>query len=166
MNPWDFSLNLKDFILDVTALGAFLVIGTIIRRYIPFFQRYLVPNNIIGGFFGLILSQQVLGLITLNEDRLGQYVYHLLALTFIVIGLGKSKTKFGKGPVSKCFIELTCYITQAAIGLLVMLMLIYTLFPNLPASMGLLVPLGFGMGPGLLIPWGTAGRNSDWKAAV
>jgi len=154
MNPWDFSLNLKDFILDVTALGAFLVIGTIIRRYIPFFQRYLVPNNIIGGFFGLILSQQVLGLITLNEDRLGQYVYHLLALTFIVIGLGKSKTKFGKGPVSKCFIELTCYITQAAIGLLVMLMLIYTLFPNLPASMGLLVPLGFGMGPGIAYTMG------------
>jgi len=154
MNPWDFSLNFKDFILDCTALGTFLVIGTILRRYIPFFQKYLVPNNIIGGFFGLLLSQQVLGLITLNGDRLGQYVYHLLALTFIVIGLGKSKTNFGKGPVSKCFIELTCYITQAAIGLLVMLLLIYTVFPKLPAAMGLLVPLGFGMGPGIAYTMG------------
>jgi ESS family glutamate:Na+ symporter len=154
MNPWDFGLNLKDFILDVTALGAFLVAGTIMRRYIPFFQKYLVPNNIIGGFLGLILSQQIVGLIKIDGDRLGQYVYHLLALTFIVIGLGKSKTKFGKGPVSKCFIELTCYITQAAIGLLVMLILIYTLFPDLPAAMGLLVPLGFGMGPGIAYTMG------------
>jgi len=154
MNPWDFTLNFKDVVLDITALGTFLVIGTILRRYIPFFQKYLVPNNIIGGFLGLLVSQQVLGLVILDGDRLGQYVYHLLAITFIVIGLGKSKTKFGKGPVSKCFIELTCYIIQAAIGLLVMLILIYTISPNLPAAMGLLVPLGFGMGPGIAYTMG------------
>ena len=154
MNPWDFSLNFKDVILDFTYLGAFLVFGTIMRRWIPFFQKYLVPNNIIGGFFGLLISQQVLGWLNLNEDRLGQYVYHLLALTFIVIGLGRSKTKFGKGPVSKCFIELHCYIIQAAIGLLVALIFIYTLYPDLPAAMGLLVPLGFGMGPGIAYTMG------------
>ncbi|MCK9484789.1 MAG: hypothetical protein M0R34_10545 [Candidatus Marinimicrobia bacterium] len=154
MNPWDFTLNFKDVILDITALGAFLVIGTILRRYIPFFQKYLVPNNIIGGFLGLLVSQQILGLIVLDENRLGQYVYHLLAITFIVIGLGKSKTKFGKGPINKCFIELNCYIIQGAIGLLVALVLIYTLFPDLPAAMGLLVPLGFGMGPGIAYTMG------------
>jgi len=154
MNPWDFTLNFKDVILDITALGAFLVIGTILRRYIPFFQKYLVPNNIIGGFLGLLVSQQLLGLIVLDENRLGQYVYHLLAITFIVIGLGKSKTKFGKGPINKCFIELNCYIIQGAIGLLVALVLIYTLFPDLPAAMGLLVPLGFGMGPGIAYTMG------------
>jgi len=154
MNPWDFSLNFKDFVLDFTALGAFLIFGTIMRRYIPFFQKYLVPNNIIGGFFGLLIGQQMLGLIALDGNRLGQYVYHLLALTFIVLGLGRSKTKFGKGPVSKCFIELTCYILQAAIGLLVALALIYTIYPDLPAAMGLLVPLGFGMGPGIAYTMG------------
>lgn len=154
MNPWDFTLNFKDVILDITALGGFLVIGTILRRYIPFFQKYLVPNNIIGGFLGLLVSQQILGLIVLDENRLGQYVYHLLAITFIVIGLGKSKTKFGKGPINKCFIELNCYIIQGAIGLLVALVLIYTLFPDLPAAMGLLVPLGFGMGPGIAYTMG------------
>jgi len=154
MTPWDFTLNFKDMILDFTALGTFLVLGTIARRYIKFFQKYLVPNNIIGGFLGLLLSQQVLGLIYLDENRLGQYVYHLLALTFIVIGLGKSKTKFGKGPVSKCFTELTCYIVQGAIGLLVVLALIYTVSPDLPAAMGLLVPLGFGMGPGIAYTMG------------
>lgn len=154
MNPWDFTLNFKDVILDITALGGFLVIGTILRRYIPFFQKYLVPNNIIGGFLGLLVSQQLLGLIVLDENRLGQYVYHLLAITFIVIGLGKSKTKFGKGPINKCFIELNCYIIQGAIGLLVALVLIYTLFPDLPAAMGLLVPLGFGMGPGIAYTMG------------
>jgi ESS family glutamate:Na+ symporter len=154
MNPWDLTLNLKDVVLDFTYLGVFLILGTILRRYVPFFQKYLIPNNIIGGFLGLLIGAQVLGLVDLNSERLGQYVYHLLALTFIVLGLRQSKTRFGKGPVSKCFIELSCYITQAVIGVLVCFLFIYTVAPDLFAGIGFLLPLGFGMGPGIAYTMG------------
>ncbi|KUK92874.1 MAG: Na+/glutamate symporter-like protein, partial [Marinimicrobia bacterium 46_43] len=89
---------LKDVVLDFTFLSLFLIAGTVLRRYIPFFQRFLIPNNIIGGFIGLILGSQVLNIIPLDGDRLGMYVYHLLALTFIVLGLRQSKSSFGMGP--------------------------------------------------------------------
>ncbi|MDD5764822.1 MAG: sodium/glutamate symporter [Candidatus Marinimicrobia bacterium] len=156
MNPWDLTLSLKDLVLDFTYLSAFLVVGTILRRYIPFFQKFLVPNNIIGGFIGWIISQQVLNLVYLDENRLGQYVYHLLALTFITLGLRQSKNSFGKGPVSKAFIELSTYILQGMIGLLVAFGFIYTVKPDLFAGIGFLLPLGFGMGPGIAY---TMGKN-------
>ncbi len=163
MNAWDFGINFKDFVLDITLLGILLVLGTILRRYVPFFQKYLVPNNIIGGFLGLLLSQEVLGLLQFDSDRLGQYVYHLLALTFIVIGLGKSKKKFGRGPISKAFSELSCYIIQGLVGLLVGFALLYTFWDDFPLSIGLLVPLGFGMGPGIAY---TMGHSWEVKGLI
>jgi len=161
MSPWDLSVNLKDAVLDFTFLSMFLVIGTALRRYVPFFRKYLIPNNILGGFFALILGPQILGAlvrtlgytqkayIPLNGDRLGIYVYHLLALTFIAMGLRKEKTEWGKGPLSKSVTSILTYLVQASIGLLVAFILIYTIKPDLFPGIGLLVPMGFGMGPGL-----------------
>ncbi len=161
MSPWDLSVNLKDAVLDFTFISMFLVIGTVLRRYIPFFRKYLIPNNILGGFFALILGPQVLGAfvrllgytqkayIPLDGDRLGIYVYHLLALTFIAMGLRKEKTEWGKGPLSKSITSIITYLLQASVGLLVAFTLIYTIKPDLFPGIGLLVPMGFGMGPGL-----------------
>ena len=147
--PWDLSANLKDVVLDFTWLSILLIAGASLRRYVPFFQKYLVPNNIIGGFLGLSIGSQILGLTDLSSERLGMYVYHLLALTFIAIGLRQEKTEWGTGPVSMGFSFINTYVVQGTIGLLVALILIYTVMPDLFAGIGLLVPLGFGMGPGL-----------------
>ncbi len=154
MNPWDLTVNLKDVLLDFTFLSLFLIIGTVFRRYGRIFQRYLIPNNIIGGVIGLILGAQLLGILEMDGERLGKYVYHLLALTFIVLGLRQSKTKWGKGPVSKSFIELTCYISQAVVGLLLAFLIIYTIKPDLFAGIGFILPLSFGMGPGIAYTMG------------
>ena len=149
MSPWDLNVNLKSVLLDFTFLSLFLIIGTVFRRYGRIFQKYLIPNNIIGGLIGLLLGAQVLGFMEMDGERLGKYVYHLLALTFIVLGLRQSKTKWGKGPVSKSFIELSCYILQAMSGLLIAFIIIYTIKPELFAGIGFMLPLSFGMGPGI-----------------
>lgn len=154
MSPWVMTVDLKDVVLDFTFLSLFLIVGTIFRRYIPIFQKFLIPNNILGGFFGLILGVDILKIIPLDGDRLGVYVYHLLALTFITMGLRKSKTTWGKGPLSKSFASMMCYLGQAAVGLLVAFALIYTIMPDLFPGIGLLLPLGFGMGPGLAYTMG------------
>jgi len=154
--PWELDVNLKDVILDFTYLSLFLMVGTTLRRYVPFFQRFLIPNNILGGFFGLLVGSQVLGIIELDADRLGTYVYHFLALTFIAMGLRKEKTKWGKGPLSKTNITILCYLGQGLSGLLIAMLLIKTVFPDLFPGIGLLVPLGFGMGPGLAYAMGSS----------
>ena len=37
MNPWDLDINLRDVILDLLYLSTFLIIGTLLRRYVKFF---------------------------------------------------------------------------------------------------------------------------------
>jgi len=161
MNPWDLDVNLRFVVLDFLYLSAFLMIGTFLRRYVKFFQKYLIPNNLIAGFLALLVGSQGFGLIDLQADRLILYVYHLLALTFIALGLRQSKTNWGKGPVSKSIMALSSYIIQATIGLIVAFILAYTIKPELFIGTGLLLPLGFGMGPGL-----AATMGNSWDAAL
>jgi len=161
MTPWNLVVDLKEAVLDFTYLSLFLVVGTMFRRYIPFFRRFLIPNNIIAGFAALILGPQILGalwralgmpsfaVVPIDSSRLGVYVYHLLAITFISMGLRKSKGKSGKGPFSKAMTCILSYVTQATVGLLIAFLLIYTIKPDLFAGIGYLVTMGFGMGPGL-----------------
>ena len=161
MTPWNFALDLKEVVLDFAYLSLFLVAGTIFRRYVPFFRKYLIPNNIIAGFAALILGPQILGafwraldlpaisVVPLDSDRLGIYVYHLLAITFISMGLRREKKHFGKGPFSKAMACIMSYVFQATLGLLIAFALIYTIKPDLFPGMGYLLTMGYGMGPGL-----------------
>lgn len=156
MNPWDLQANLKSVILDLMYLSSFILIGTWLRRYVKFFQKFLIPNNLIGGFIALLVSTQGFGWIDLPSERLGLYVYHFLALTFIALGLRQQKTGWGKGPLSKALGTLSTYLLQALIGLGVAFILFYTIMPDLFIGMGLLLPLGFGMGPGLAFAMGNS----------
>lgn len=156
MNPWDLDANLRNVVLDFLYLCGFLMLGTMLRRYIKFFQKYLIPNNLIAGFLALLIGSQGLGFIELPSERLGLYVYHLLALTFIALGLRQEKTHWGKGPLSKSFAGLSSYLIQGIIGLVVALILVKTFIPDLFIGTGLLVPLGFGMGPGLAYAMGNS----------
>jgi ESS family glutamate:Na+ symporter len=164
MNPWDLDVNLRQVILDILYMSTFILIGTLLRRYVSFFQKFLIPNNLIGGFMALIVCTQGLGWIDLPSERLGLYVYHFLALTFIALGLRQQKTGWGRGPVSKSLAALSSYLVQGSIGLITALILVHTVMPDLFVGLGLLVPLGFGMGPGLAYtmgnswePWGFTG---------
>ncbi|HDP67042.1 MAG TPA: hypothetical protein ENN20_00910 [Candidatus Marinimicrobia bacterium] len=156
MNAWELTLDLKNVVLDFAWLSGFLILGTILRRYGKFFQKFLIPNNIIAGFIGLILGPEIFKLIPLNGDRLGMYVYHLLAITFVAIGLRQQKTHWGRGPLSKAIANLSGILIQGVIGLMVTFLFIYTIKPDLFPATGLLLPLGFGNGPGLAYALGNS----------
>jgi len=156
MTLWNFDVNFLSLIKDFMYLSIFLILGTVCRRYGKFFQKYLIPNNIIAGFIGLIAGPQILGLLDLNMNHLGAYVYHLLALTFVAMGLRQEKSHWGKGPLSFGLAMLSSYIVQAVVGLLVAFVFIYTTMPKLSPSIGLLLPMGFGMGPGQAFTMGKA----------
>lgn len=149
MNFWETGITAGEFFLDFAWLGSLLIAGLYLREKISFLQKYLIPANLVGGVIGLMIGTNGFGLIDLTSERLGIYVYHLLALLFIGLGLRSIKTKIGLSSIKTGMIFIITYLVQGILGLLIAFALIYTLYPNLFAGIGLLPPLAFGMNPGI-----------------
>ena len=137
-----------EIVLDVTILGAFLLLGSFLRARIRFLQRFLVPVALIGGFLAMLTNKSFFGLIEFDNTRLGIYVYHLLAVTFVAIGLRREDAGKGRDALAMGLSGSTGYALQGVVGFGLGFLLMYTLYPDLFPSFGALAPLGFGQGPG------------------
>lgn len=155
MSSWTLDITAGEFFLDFAWMGLLLVAATWMRSRIKVLQDYLIPANLIAGALGLLLGANILGWIDLTSDRLGAYVYHLLALLFIALGLRAPKRKVGLSSIKFGLIFIFTYLIQAIIGLLIAFLLFYTILPDLFVGIGFLPPLAFGMNPGIAYSIGT-----------
>ena len=135
-------------IFDAIILSTLLLCGQILKRKIPFFNTFLLPSAIIAGFLGLALGPEALGFLPLNSDRLGMYVYHLLALGFIALSLKDRPMSASSVVVKTSFFIVTMYLLQGILGLGLSILAAYTFLPQTFPGIGLLLPMGFGQGPG------------------
>jgi glutamate:Na+ symporter, ESS family len=149
MSSWTIDISAGEFFLDFAWLGLLLVAATALRWKVPFFQKYLIPANLIAGALGLFIGMNGLQWIDLTSDRLGVYVYHLLALLFIALGLRAPKKRLGISSIKFGLIFLAVYLVQAIVGLLIAFALFYSFMPELFVGIGFLPPLAFGMNPGI-----------------
>jgi glutamate:Na+ symporter, ESS family len=164
MSAWDLNITIGDFFLDFAWMGLLLVIASLARRYVPLFQRFLVPNNLIAGIIALLIGMNGLGLLGMESGRLGAYVYHLLALLFIALSLRSPQKKLGLTSIKFGLIFLMTYLIQGLIGLALAFLLIYTIMPDLFAGIGLLLPLAFGMNPGIAYTIGQNWENYGFES--
>lgn len=137
--------------VDLGVISAALVLATLIRARVRFFQRYLIPNALTAGFILLPLYNFVFPQLGITSAGLGELAYHLLSISFVAMALRKSPpggTKGDKRIFSTSVAVLSQYALQAAVGLLLTLLFIVTVMPNLYHSFGFLLPLGFVLGPG------------------
>lgn len=142
-------------VIDFTLLSLFLGIATYLKRSIGLLQKYIIPTSIIAGFIGLILGPEVLNVVSLDIGRLGNIVYHLMAIGFIALALKDRKREKNKDVTKTGAFIVSTYLIQGIIGLSVSLILAYTLYPDLFPPFGLLLPLGYGQGPGQAYSIGT-----------
>ncbi len=149
MKAWQFAFSAQELVLDLAIISVLLVLATLLRRFVPFFQRFLIPNNLIAGFAGLIFGPELIGWLDFSIDRMGIYVYHLLAITFIAMGLRTLPGKRSVGAVQIGFIKVMTYLLQALVGLTVAFAFLWFANPDVIPAMGMLLPLGFGMNPGI-----------------
>ena len=144
-------------------IGLLLFVAKIIKEKVPFLNRVIIPTALIAGFIGLILADGFLGIIPLNlytetdgdnldglmmlnrDGVLRDIVYHSLAIGFIALSLKRANTKTTKKIWSTGMIIVIIYLLQAIIGAGVVLLF----FKDIFLGAGLLLPLGFGQGPGL-----------------
>lgn len=140
-------------VLQSGILGILLLVGNILRRKIPLLQKSLLPTAVIGGFVGLLLRQ--FGWLPMQNTFLESVNYHMIAVGFIALGLriprrdkehlkssaARDGTKTGLFIVSN-------YLIQGVLGLVIMILLAATVMPGLFRAGGLLLPMGYGQGPG------------------
>ena len=137
-------------IVQFGIIAVVILVSNLLRRKIPFIRNSLMPTAVLGGFILLII--RTTGLLTLDTDFMEILIYHGIALGFIAMSLRiPDKTAAAKasltGPKTGALI-VSSYLLQAVIGLVISLGLAYTFMPDLFKASGILLPMGFGQGPG------------------
>ena len=170
---WNFSLSnysaVWGFLVQFGLLMIFLLVGNTLRRKIPLFRKCLVPSALLGGAVLLIVN--VIGKqfnFTLVDNRLMQVVtYHCLAIGFAAMTLKteKSAHKTNRAQVFEFgALQGGTYMLQAFVGLgLTILLFFITRHGEEVISYicGLILPLGFGQGPGNALSWDLNFTNID-----
>lgn len=136
------------YVLDITFLALFLGIAQYLKRTIPVFQKYLIPTSMIAGFIGIILGPELLNITPFDSNRLGNIIYHLMSVGFIALALKERNRDKSKNVVNTGFFIVSTYLVQGILGFSLSLLLFYTICPDLFPPFGLLLPLGYGQGPG------------------
>lgn len=166
MNYTASNTELWSLIIQAGLIAAFLLLANVLRRKVPFFKRSLMPTAVLAGFLFLIL--RTAGLFIFKAETLEKLpynpfdttilemmTYHGIAIGFIALSLRVTKKdESAKGaltaPKSGALIVST-YLVQGLAGLVISLLLYYLFFradsPVFAAS-GILLPMGYGQGPG------------------
>lgn len=148
-------------LIQVGIIMSIILIANIIRRKISFIRKSLIPTSVIAGILILLLRFQTDINKILNKDLLEAITYHFLALGFIAIAL-KVKPDFkGNNAVilDTGVVTVNTYLIQGILGIIVTIILSVTIDKDLLAASGLLLPLGFGQGPGQALNFGNIYEN-------
>ena len=126
-----------------------LLIATLIRARVRFFQRFLIPNSLTAGFILLIFYNYGARHLGISAEYLGDLIYHLLSLSFIAMGLRNTPGRgAGKRVFSTGLMIMASFSFQALLGIGLTFLFIALFIPGMSPSFGLFIPLGFEMGPG------------------
>lgn len=156
------------FFVDLGMVGIALLVSTLVRSRIRFFQRYLIPNALTAGLILLPVYNFLMPALGLGTRNLEELAYHLLSIAFIAMTLRPTKRTGhrGDGRVFAMSIGiLSQYAVQAFVGLMITFLLISTFMPDLYHSFGFLLPLGFALGPGQALSIGEGWRSAGIEGA-
>jgi len=142
--------SLWNIIIQFGIIAAAILVATLFRRKIPFIRKSLVPTAVLAGFLLLLLRS--IGVLNLDTDMLEMMTYHGIAIGFIALSLripkSQSDDKGNLTAVKSGALIVSSYLMQALIGFAIVIPLSYTLMPGLFKAAGILLPMGYGQGPG------------------
>ena len=157
MNLWD--SNVWNFVTVLAFLFAAMILANILRNLCPFIRRALIPSSVLGGFLLLFanwLVKLIFGTPLYSTALLETLTYHGLGLGFAALALRRTEKKTDErsktGALDTGITVVNGYLLQGILGLVVTILLSYCI-NNFPGS-GVLLPLGYGQGPGQAYTWG------------
>ena len=144
------NVQLWNSILQLGIIAAVLLAAHFLRRGIPFIRKSLMPTAVLAGFIMLILK--VAGVVKLDSSYMEWLTYHGIAIGFIAMSLKvPDRTGSEKGSLvglKSGAVIVGSYMIQGICGLVISLILAKTLLPDLFPASGILLPMGYGQGPG------------------
>lgn len=142
---------LWNFIIQLGILAGIMLLANILRRKIKFIQKSMIPTAVLGGFIALILRST--GILDINLNVLEMITYHTIGIGFIALSLRipkkyEEKDKNDFTALKSGALIVSSYLIQGIVGLAISIAVAYTINPGFFKAAGILLPMGYGQGPG------------------
>ncbi len=145
-----------NWLVQFCILATALLIGNVLRTKIPFLRKSLIPSALIGGLL-LLIFKAIPGCKDLiNKPVMEVITYHALGLGFVALALKNNKIESKSTPmkvIETGALTASTYVIQGIVGLIVSILFFY-LGGKLFYAAGLLLPMGYGQGPGQALNFG------------
>lgn len=153
-NPSAWAWLIQIFIIVVA-----LLVANLIRCNVPLFRRSLLPSALLAGL--LILCLKPIGFFAdiVNKTTMETITYHTLGLGFVAMALKNKKLKSATSTIKVVetgAVTASTYILQGLVGLIITVPLfLWWKGRDFFYAAGLLLPMGYGQGPGQALNFGT-----------
>ena len=159
-NFWDASV--WSFVGTLAILFVTMLFANILRHQIPAIRKLMIPSSVLGGFLILLIAflyKEITGNAMFQSSVLEMLTYHGLGLGFAAMSLREldQAQKEGGGKMKGDAFDTALnvvgsYLVQGTFGLAVTMGLAGVLHSFFAS--GLILPMGYGQGPGQAYNWG------------
>lgn len=169
LNFWD--LEVWTFVITLSLLLGAMLLANFLRRRVAFFRKSLIPASVLGGFLVLAadaIFYAVFKYHMFETATLEMLTFHGLGLGFVALAWRKADGRRTSGEARRdvfntSSVVVGSYLIQALVGLFITIILFYLIGSY--AAGGILLPMGFGQGPGQALNWGNIYQNyTDYPA--
>ncbi|MCR4870976.1 MAG: hypothetical protein K5859_06750 [Atopobiaceae bacterium] len=118
-------------------------------RVVPAIRKSMVPAAVIAGF--VLLAFKLVGVVKIDSYFMEGLTYHGITIGFIALTLRVPEKSDNDGSLTGLrsgAIVVSTYMVQGFVGLGITILLALTIMPNLFPASGILLPMGYGQGPG------------------
>lgn len=160
------SLSAWGWLIQFFIIIIALLVANLIRCNVPLLKRSLLPSALLAGL--IILCLKPFGFFSelVNKTSMEVITYHALGLGFVAMALKNKKIKSATTTmkvVETGAVTASSYIIQGFVGLLVTIPLfLFLRNENSFYASGLLLPMGYGQGPGQALNFGVT--YTGWAA--
>lgn len=139
-----------------------MFVAKLIKEKVPFFRSIVIPTSLLAGFIGLLLGPDVLGRFEITwfgrTFNLGlkfdhqfyvNVIFFCMIIGFVSLTLTNREVKQNQRSIDSGLFIVATYLVQGLVGLIVLMIMVNTFWPEFFVGLGLILPLAFGQGTGL-----------------